>query len=294
MSQSQHQLLRQVRKIILDDFLTHQLVRSTMLESTEEIIEFRSGRKIFFRNITLRKDSKNNDKNCDDQEKIGDFLFVHGSCAASSQYDSLLRSMADGMEGDDGIIDGGRIECYLFDAFGFGKSKEYNASSDWNSFSESELAEDLKQITLSILEKNDFSGKLYIVAHSYGPSQVIKLINSLKEQHNLDSKINGVVFLSGGLKDGPGSLTKDGGHWIWRYMPMYLLRKLQPSLDKEFIKAAIHPKNRGKLRESALQICSSNDMATCKAFYRQQRYASSKDAEKVKVSVQLIFDEYII
>ena len=264
-----------------------------MLESTEEIIELRSGRNIFFRNITLQKGNINNDKNCEDQEKIGDFLFVHGSCAASSQYDSLLQSIAGGMEVDDSIMDGGRIECSLFDAFGFGKSKEHNAPFDWNSFSESELAEDLKQITLSIFDKKDFSGKLYIVAHSYGPSQVIKLINSLNDEQNNNfyTKINGVVFLSGGLKDGKCTLIKDGGHWIWHYMPMYLLRKLQPSLDKEFIKAAIHPNNRDKLRESALKICSSNDMANCKAFYRQQRFASSKDAQKVKVSIQqLIFE----
>ena len=90
-------------------------------------------------------------------------------------------------------------------------------------------------------------------------------------------------MIGGALKDGPGEMAKDGGHWIFKFVPMFFLRKMQPSLSESFFEAAVHQSNRERLRKKALEVSNRNDMAFCKAFYRQQQYASSEEASRLKV-----------
>ena len=123
---------------------------------------------------------------------------------------------------------------------------------------------------------------LYILGHSHGVSQCIRLLQSLQSSSML-SRVKGAIFIAGGLKDGPSELTNEGGHWIFRFLPMFMLKQMQPKLSEDFVEAAIHPSN-SNLKDSALEISNGNDMAMCKAFYRQQKYVSSKDALSLTVS----------
>lgn len=94
-------------------------------------------------------------------------------------------------------------------------------------------------------------------------------------------------MIGGALKDGPGEMAKDdGGHSIFKMSPLFLLRKMQPSLSATFFEAAVHPSNRERLRKKAIEVSNRNDMAFCKAFYRQQQYASSEEASRLKVRAQ--------
>ena len=98
-----------------------------------------------------------------------------------------------------------------------------------------------------------------------------------------NNTIDGAIFIGGGLKDSPCDMTNDGGHWIFTYMPMFMLNRMQPSLSEGFVNAAFHPSTSDKMKDSALDHSNSNDMAMCKAFYRQQKYADSLEAKSFKV-----------
>ncbi len=260
------------------------------------IKEIRPGRKIFCRKITSEFDSS------PEKNEYLHILFVHGSCAASSQYDALISQMSDAMkqrrrsdENDQRKCEDElrcrSMHCYLYDQLGCARSSQH-PTSDWDAYSSEELLLDLKAITQSILQQNQRGienkdlNSLYIVAHSHGVSQAIKLVVDYLSPSE-SSKIKGLILIGGALKDGPASAqTQDGGHWIFRYIPMFLLRKMQPSLSKSFIEAAVHPSNLDRLRRSgALDISDKNDMAMCKAFYRQQKYATAAQASNVKVRI---------
>ena len=219
---------------------------------------------------------------------IINILFVHGSCASSSQYDDLLNALEINGNINNGNINGNKISsypsskinCYSYDQLGCAGSK--HPSTDWEAFSSSNLLQDLQSIVQDgILPASNESSSLFVVGHSHGCSQVIQLINRLSASHRC--RIKGVILMSGALKDGPGEHAKDGGHWIFKFIPISLLRKMQPSLSQSFFEAAVHPKHRETLRKNAINVSDTNDMLFCKAFYRQQVYASSEDAAKVQV-----------
>jgi pimeloyl-ACP methyl ester carboxylesterase len=103
----------------------------------------------------------------------------------------------------------------------------------------------------------DHNKKRFVVGHSYGCSQVLKLVNSLDESEQ--GLLSGVVLLSGALKSGPATAaTRDGGHWIFSFLPLFVLKYIQPTLSEAFLKIAIHETKREELRESAMTISSRN------------------------------------
>jgi len=239
--------------------------------------EIRPGRRLACRKITIDRSNNsvhNNTSNDGTASVI--ILFIHGSLAASMQFDDLLASLSN-------IDHEKKIDCYLYDQLGCGES--VHPSNDWYAFSSTEHANDLETIVKSIIETMDVDSKLYLVGHSYGVSQTITLLHSLEPA--ILNRVGGAVLISGGLKDGPSELTNDGGHWIFRYMPMFILNMMQPGLSKNFIDAAIHPNNE-ELKKSAIEFSNKNDMAICKAFYRQQRYASAEEARAVSVSISIM------
>ena len=242
---------------------------------------------------------------------INHLLFIHGSCATSQQYNSLLHSLAtlitteQDTNKNNNMKNDSQYHCYLYDQLGCGESK--HPSSDWNAFSSIEHDHDLETITTLILKEMTTTMTMqhdqqqqveeehafYIIAHSYGCSQTIQLLSSLQEQTKEDKLfqqqhheiIKGAILISGGLKDcHTTQLTNDGGHWIFNgFIPLCILNLLQSTLSQGFINAAIHPKN-VMLKDESLRLSNSNDMAVCKAFYRQQRYATSEQAQCLKVS----------
>lgn len=239
------------------------------------------------RTVLCKRRSSQIRKDNDGISPIVNILFVHGSCAASSQYYDLISAMeikvAEMVKSEKLQIS--KINYFSFDQLGCAGSK--HPADDWEAFSSANLLRDLQSIVKNgILPNSKASSPLFIVGHSHGCSQVIQLVNSLSDSNR--DRIKGVVLIGGALKDGPGELARDGGHWIFKYLPMFMLRKMQPSLSQSFFDAAVHPKNRERLRESAINVSNTNDMLFCKAFYRQQVYASSEEASKVKTKALVL------
>ena len=179
----------------------------------------------------------------DDISPIVNILFVHGSCASSSQYDDLnnaLEIQVTYMVKSE-KLQISKINYFSYDQLGCAGSK--HPADDWEAFSSANLLQDLQSIVQNgILPNSKASSPLFIVGHSHGCSQVIQLVNSLSDSNR--DRIKGLVLIGGALKDGPGGLARDGGHWIFKYVPMFMLRKMQPSLSQGFFDAAVHPKNR--------------------------------------------------
>ena len=128
------------------------------MEFDESLGEIRPGRTVVRRRITIigRQPTPSTNK------KIN-LLFVHGSCAASSQYDDLIAEMRRKLalaQDNDHLP---AMNCFLYDQLGCAKSD--HPASDWSAFSSSELHLDLQTIFRSILEVGD---DYFIVAHSHG------------------------------------------------------------------------------------------------------------------------------
>jgi len=246
-----------------------------------EIKEVRKGRALMSRRVTLGGSSE-------PTKKSANILFIHGSCAASSQWDRLIHELKSVFlirtNGKDSSTGGsssvhGTIECFTFDQLGCGESK--HPAEDWAAYSASELLMDLETIARSILCSDEIV-PLFIVAHSAGVSQAIKLINNFSPAEV--ARVRGVVFISGALKGGHRSFVNDDGHWIFRF-PVFVLKFIQPWLSEQFVHSAILDKD---LHKSAIEVSNRNDMAMCKAFYRQQEWATVEEARKLKVRKLLI------
>ena len=273
-------------------------------ENGDRKIEIRPGRSIFCKRVSWvapaaanNSDSDNDNNNNNNKSHLShlNILFVHGSCACSSQYDDLIseiKCILEEVNDKDGGVRLGvpyTVNCYLYDQLGCSNSN--HSLEDWSAFSTLELNLDLQTIITSILAGSTRSDEmpesadssLFLVGHSHGCSQIIQSVNTLASEEA--SKIKGVILMGGALNDGPTGLAVDGGHWIFKYLPMFMLNKMQPSLSQSFFDAAVHPSNRDRLRSKAMNISNRNDMRFCKAFYRQQKYATSEEARQLKVSV---------
>jgi hypothetical protein len=137
---------------------TYHASSQNMMEFDESLGEIRPGRTVVRRRITIigRQPTPSTNK------KIN-LLFVHGSCAASSQYDDLIAEMRRKLalaQDNDHLP---AMNCFLYDQLGCAKSD--HPASDWSAFSSSELHLDLQTIFRSILEVGD---DYFIVAHSHG------------------------------------------------------------------------------------------------------------------------------
>lgn len=263
------------------DFFCESCVES------ERKVEIRAGRVIFCKKDSCKIQNGNT------KLPASNLLFIHGSCAASMQYNDLIESMKKNcrheipgvsLQKKEGIPS--TMNFYSFDQLGCGESRHPSPSSDWYAFSSDNLLTDLQIVTEQIIKQSDSSSSLHLVAHSHGCSQVIKLLlNSLSKLQL--SSIAGIILIGGALKGGPAALAKDGGHVIFKILPTFILNRLQPSLSNNFFNAAVHPNHHDKLRNSSLKISNNNSMEFCKAYYRQQKYASIEEASKIKVRNQL-------
>ena len=257
--------------------------------SENKRIEIRPGRTIHCRRVFIRKANQSR-KEPSSGASVSNVLFVHGSCAASSQYDDLIREMEKAIQDQDPKkteeFKTKSLNCYLYDQLGCSESK--HPIDDWLAFSTEELNLDLQVIISSILNNNgnqeENRSPLFIVGHSHGCSQIIQVINNMNLQSQSSiSRIKGVILI-GGLLSGSGGLAKDGGHWIFTFLPMFMLHKFQPFFSEQFFQAAVHPSNKERLRMKASEISNRNDMRFCKAFYRQQKFATAIEASTLEVS----------
>lgn len=122
-----------------------------------------------------------------------------------------------------------------FDAFGCGQSDKPKLKY---AYAEQELQDDLN----AVYQKAKHPSCNFIIGHSYGTSQVIKLYNSLTEEEK--GAVKGIILLAGSL---PGT---NGGHPIF-ILPSMILDWLQGWMSSNFRKAAFHPKASEELLKRA-------------------------------------------
>lgn len=199
------------------------------------------------------------------------------------------------------------LYCRLFDFFGCGESKPSTMAASttvaatscsgcsnnsagnmaipfrYADYSEKNMELDLEFVLRSLLA---CSVPLFIVAHSYATSQVIKLVTTKLDEAERQH-IRGAIFIGGALKDCPDSTvrmkSKDGGLPLF-HLPHYLLQLLQPTMSKSFVESAFHPSFTDEtVRSNAIRLCNNNSMRVCQAFYQQKRYATSEDAKKFTI-----------
>lgn len=292
----------------IDDALPVNTVKTSCRELKEgrldlitnelsEIIEYRKGRKIHQRTITLspsfitsNKDTENNLRRASTLIQI---LYVHGLCAGSFQYNSLVDAIGNQLLQQQTDVENNMllgIQNTLFDALGFGGSSSHDPL-DWNAYSEEESAKDLKYIFQCLAHK----GPTYIIAHSYGVSQVLRLICELSSSNNnnktsLDN-LSGIICLSGAIMGGvKPDICINRGLPIFG-LPVFALKLLQPELSAKFVQQAYYPSSPTKLKDSAWEYHSNSNMNIIKAYHRQTNWATIYDAALVMVKSLVIHGE---
>lgn len=218
----------------------------------EQMIEIRPGRRIRVRDIVYSESTR------------ASMFFVHGSCATLDQFDELLQSM-------ETFLKDNCFSVHLFDAVGCGSSDK---PCEHSYYSECELQADL----VSVFERSK-SDTNFIVAHSYGTSQALKLCSQMREETK--RTVKGIILISGAMGL-PG-----GGHPIM-ILPCFLLNWIQPSLSSAFVRAAFHESAPPFLLERALRRSNSNPMYMCKNFYRQTEWFRIEDAATIAVKALVI------
>lgn len=266
-----------------------------------ETIEYRKkGRKIHQRTITLspsftRKENDNKKKEVIYREsELIQIMYVHGLCANSSQFNSVIDAIGNQLlheNNDDKDIKRNMIgiQNTLFDALGFGKS--YHDPLDYNAYSEEESMQDLKSIYQSIASKGC---PTYIISHSYGVSQVLKLMSDLSSSSDksLLDNLSGVIFISGGLIGNTSTCANicNGGSALFR-LPIFALKLLQPELTAKFVQQAYHPSSSTTLKDCSWDHCINSNMNIVKAYHRQTNWSTKYDAALVMVKSLVIHGE---
>jgi pimeloyl-ACP methyl ester carboxylesterase len=114
-----------------------------------ELIDVRPLRTIYYRNEIVCGSGKQ------PTSPTFQLLFLHGTCASSSQYNGLLQALADGLD------PGTAIDCHLYDAISCGKSP---LVKDWGSYHTDQGVLDLKAVIDSKLNR---AVPTILVGHSY-------------------------------------------------------------------------------------------------------------------------------
>ena len=195
-------------------------------------------------------------------------VFVHGLCGTQSQFDMLLSVLSAELSSHLPSFD---FDCILYDWMGCGQS---HSSAKWSDYSQNETCADLQVI---LATQTDTSKPTVMIGHSYGPSMFL---------HIKSPNVIGYVFLSSAVRT-PSLMHLDGGHPIFQ-LPVFLLQCLQSTLNRAFVKDAVHPDNTC-VREMALLECKSNDMFMAKAYHSQTRWTTQQQLlNKVKKTPCLI------
>jgi len=247
-------------------------------ESLSQSIEVRPGRNLYCRTLHLKHEHEQDgdDTTATNLRRIH-ILFVHGSMAWSDQFEPLICSLGHTLLSRQ-QKDLPMLTCHLFDAFGCGKSRPKPSNFNASDVSERELANDLKAMCDRIRDTVGEGGEFFIVAHSYGTSQVVTMLG----EASANIAVNGVIMIAGAVGGGSSQVAIDGGHSIFR-LPVFVLNLIQSKLTNEFLSAAYFGTNM-ELRKYSGEKSNQNPMYIVKAFYRQTKWATKMDIIKLNVS----------
>lgn len=237
------------------------LLSSSSLNETSTLQEIRPGRRVHFRKVLLGN-----------KPPTVVLVCLHGTCAASAQYNRLLEALQQQQEPANTTS----MVCYLYDAIGCGQSPK---KKEWSAYHTDEAVLDLEAVVENHVEETDLP--LVLVGHSYAPTILLRYLNrhSSKNDTKHPNKICGLILLSSALKGGPLKMTNhDGGHPIF-YLPVCLLNCLEPTMTREFMTMAYHEETDDSLKSEAQQANSANDMGVAKAYHRHHQWASVAEAQ---------------
>lgn len=226
-----------------------------------ELVEIRPGRTVFFRQEVLcgRGGSNNQDIKID-----YNLVILHGTCAASSQFDLWLPELAK-------TIEERAVCCYLYDAISCGKSP---LVKDWKAYETEQAVLDLHAILENQIE--DPTLPTILMGHSYAPTVLVRYLNRFQTTTTTTPRIAGCVLLSSAVRS-ESNPVPDGGHSIF-VLPVVVLNCLQPSLSKSFVQAAYHTATADpQLLQDALQTNDGNDMYMAKAYHQHHKWLSVPD-----------------
>jgi pimeloyl-ACP methyl ester carboxylesterase len=197
-------------------------------------------------------------------------LFLHGTCASSSQYNGLLQALADGLD------PGTAIYCHLYDAISCGKSP---LVKDWGSYHTDQGVLDLKAVIDSKLNK---AVPTILVGHSYAPTVIIRYLH----RHGVPSNVKGCILLSSAMA-GKVNPIPNGGHPIFN-LPVFVLRCLQSSMTKSFLEMAYHPNTSPDLIQAANDSNSGNDMYMAKAYHTHHLWVTAAECASLHEQVPIL------
>ncbi|GKY97019.1 hypothetical protein MPSEU_000660700 [Mayamaea pseudoterrestris] len=237
---------------------------SAFEETFTGIVNVRPGRELFVRKVRIGRGESCHTETAP-AKKILQVVFVHGTCATQAQYEYLLASVAK-MSQSESKYSGIQLDCLLYDLLACGQSPMSRRYSD---YARSETCQDLQALLAAHTDPNL---PILFIGHSYGPTIFLYL----------DSKslanVLGYVFIGSAVRT-PSFSRQDGGHQIF-VLPLFILRCLQKSLNKAFVKQAVHPDNI-EIQQLSLDECFHNDMFMAKAYHTQSRWTTPEQAVKV-------------
>jgi pimeloyl-ACP methyl ester carboxylesterase len=281
----------------------------------EEIIEIRPGRQIFYRQVLLQQQQQQSQK--DHETSICHLVFVHGTCASSAQFNSLLQALEELLQippyydhdddhddhekedGKDYVMVGeaskttvGNIQCHLYDAISCGNSPLVR---DWDAYRTEEAIQDLHAILEQKLIGAATGGRsaipIVLVGHSYAPTILIRYMDSIVGKSTttnvvLSSSIKGCIFLSSAMS-GNFNPIPNGGHFIFA-LPVMILQCLQPLLNQWFLQMAYHPKTNKRVIEEAKASNSRNYMFMAKAYHVHQQWATKEECVALQERIPVL------
>lgn len=192
-------------------------------------------------------------------------MCVHGTAANHEQFIPFLEQL------ESQLPPHVSIHCCLYDAVGCGESP---ALPDLAAYGDDEQVQDL--FTLAT-EHLDPTLPTYLVGHSYGPNWIYKLLLRLENAIN----VKGLILISSGLSNPKYSLQK-GGPGLFRLVPLWLLRCLQPLLTQSFLQMGFskHTHNQQPaLIAAAKTVNNRNDMKIVCIYYQSHDWVSESEVK---------------
>jgi pimeloyl-ACP methyl ester carboxylesterase len=198
------------------------------------LVQVRTGRKLYTRKLRIGKKKLETDVQ---------LFFVHGTCATEQQFDLLLDNLQPTKYA---------VDCILYDWMGCGKSPHLK---DYSAYSNEESRADLLAVFHLTI---DTSKPVLLVGHSYGPMLFLPLLQTLPN-------LKGCVFLSSALRT-PHLKNPDGGHMLFKLLPLWILNCLQSKLTEAFLQMAVHPSNT-KIKQFSRLGSNQNNMIVARGYH---------------------------
>jgi len=260
------------------------------------LLELRPGRRINVFHWTLNEAPPNGDTRDSRrgvQRTVMNLICVHGTAANHQQFiplftclqkECLLRSSS--TPNDKEVS----IHCWSYDAMGCGESPALPHRTD---YSDEEQVKDLSALLMDHVV--DLTCPTYLVGHSYGPNWIYKLLLQLRQQpsfrdeddattNNHNNKLHtmnlqGLILISSGVADPKYSL-QTGGPALFRVIPLWLLKCLQPLLTQSFLHMGFSPnthRTNPTLIATAKDSNNQNDMSIVCRYYQSHDWMTAEE-----------------